>query len=388
VLLVDDDPRVRAAFAQVLSSAGFLVQTAAGAVDAWQQVMTHNTDVVITDIQMPGMTGVELLQRLHDHDADLPVILVTGNATLDSAIRAVQDSAFSYLTKPMEPGELIEHASRAAAHRTVTSHRTRAVAELARAQSLELEQHANLEADFEAALETLTVAFQPIVRASGEVFGYEALLRTGSAKFRSPPELLNAAERLGGLERVGRAVRARAAHIMQAYPGRGMLFVNLHARDLLDEDLFAADAPLTRIASRVVLEITERASIDSIRDLTRRIEALRARGFAIAVDDLGAGYAGLASVAQLEPEIIKLDMSLVREIDRSQTKQRLVGSLVAIAGHLGALVVAEGVETCAERDVLIDVGCHLLQGYLFARPGPPFPRLARSPMSSATPQTA
>src|SRR5207249_3254913 len=95
----------------------------------------------------------------------------------------------------------------------------------------------------------------------------------------------------------------------------------------------------------------------------------------IAVDDLGAGYAGLSSFAQLEPEVVKLDMTLVRDAPGSLTKQRLIRSMVTLCDEMGLTVVAEGVETAAERDVLVALGCHLLQGYLLGRPGRPFPEV-------------
>ena len=100
-----------------------------------------------------------------------------------------------------------------------------------------------------------------------------------------------------------------------------------------------------------------------------RIARLRALGFQIAVDDLGAGYAGLSSFSQLEPDIVKLDMSLVRGIDSSSSKSSLVRSMVQVCTRdLGMRVVCEGVETSAERDTLERLGATLLQGYLFAKP--------------------
>ena len=87
-----------------------------------------------------------------------------------------------------------------------------------------------------------------------------------------------------------------------------------------DHELFSPAAPLSRIASRVVLEITERASLDELGDVAPRLAQLRGLGFRIAIDDLGAGYAGLTSFAQLEPEVVKVDMSLVRGIDSSDRK--------------------------------------------------------------------
>jgi EAL domain-containing protein (putative c-di-GMP-specific phosphodiesterase class I) len=96
-------------------------------------------------------------------------------------------------------------------------------------------------------------------------------------------------------------------------------------------------------------------------------------GYSIAVDDLGAGYAGLTSFALLEPEIVKLDMTLVRDVHLNSTKQKLVRSMTQLAHDMGMMVVGEGVETVEERDAIVHLGCDLLQGFLFAKPSVAFP---------------
>ncbi len=149
--------------------------------------------------------------------------------------------------------------------------------------------------------------------------------------------------------------------------------MNLHPRDLVDTDLLDRNSALASIADKVVLEITERVSLGDIHNVRATVARLRERGFRIAVDDLGAGYAGLSSFALLEPEIVKLDMSLVRDIDQSPVKQKLVRSMTALCRDVGILIVAEGIETVAERDTLLEIGCDLMQGYLIARPGRAFP---------------
>jgi EAL domain-containing protein (putative c-di-GMP-specific phosphodiesterase class I) len=118
----------------------------------------------------------------------------------------------------------------------------------------------------------------------------------------------------------------------------------------------------------VVFEITERASLDGVLALPRKVQALRERGFRLAIDDLGAGYAGLTSLAQIEPEYVKLDLSLAHEIHHNATKQKLVRSITSLCRELGKQVIAEGVETASERDALLEAGCDLLQGFLFASP--------------------
>jgi EAL domain-containing protein (putative c-di-GMP-specific phosphodiesterase class I) len=137
--------------------------------------------------------------------------------------------------------------------------------------------------------------------------------------------------------------------------------------------LYSPAAPLSKIAGRVVLEITERAALDEVRDAAQRVAKLRKMGFRIAVDDLGAGYAGLTSFAQLEPEVVKFDMSLVRGLHENETKWKLIQSMAALFGEMGLIVIAEGVETACERDALVTAGCDLFQGFLFGKPGNPFP---------------
>ncbi len=118
----------------------------------------------------------------------------------------------------------------------------------------------------------------------------------------------------------------------------------------------------------MVLEITERCGLSKIDNLPAKLRVLRKMGFRIAVDDLGAGYSSLANVALLEPEFIKLDMALVRDIDQSSVKQKLVASLVTLSTAMGHSIIAEGVETEAECATLAGLGCDLFQGYLFAKP--------------------
>jgi EAL domain-containing protein (putative c-di-GMP-specific phosphodiesterase class I) len=117
-----------------------------------------------------------------------------------------------------------------------------------------------------------------------------------------------------------------------------------------------------------VLEITERQSVEGVAGLPERIKALRELGYRLAIDDLGAGYAGLTTFALLEPDVVKLDMALVRGCDHEPVKQQLIRSMASLCKELGALVVAEGVETEAERDTVVSLSCDLLQGFLLGRP--------------------
>jgi EAL domain-containing protein (putative c-di-GMP-specific phosphodiesterase class I) len=180
--------------------------------------------------------------------------------------------------------------------------------------------------------------------------------------------LLDVSTQLGRGIQLGRRVRALAAAGIAEQAADLTLFVNLNPEDLLDADLVADTSPLTRIASRVVLEITERASLTSSPQLTARLERIRGLGFRLAIDDIGAGYSGLTTFAELQPELVKIDMSLVRDVHHSALKQRTIAALINLCHESGARVVGEGVETAAEQECLVALGCDLLQGFFVGKP--------------------
>ncbi len=223
-------------------------------------------------------------------------------------------------------------------------------------------------------LAALTMHFQPIVQASTrQRFGYEALLRSTDRSLPHPGAILDAAERLERIPALGRAVRADCARVIAAAPvERGVIFINLHLLDLFDKQLTSPFAPLSKVASRVVLEITERTSLEGQDDLRYRVAELRELGFRIAIDDLGGGHARMGTFTPLDTDFVKLDMSLVRDVDKHPMKQRLIRSVTDLCRGQGTKVVGEGVETEAEARVLVDLGCDLLQGYLLAKPALPF----------------
>lgn len=369
VLVVDDESGLQAAHVRILTAAGFDVDACATAEEAVERLRAGNRyAVVVTDLVMPGMSGIDLLEYAHRIDSDLPVVILTGRPSLRSTIAAVEHHSFRYLIKPVTPAVLSETVVSAAAKYRLSELKRRAL-EICESEGWGAEDGATAR-NFEEALAALYLAFQPIVEPSeGRAFGYEALVRSGAKALSKPDELFSAAERLGRVQELGRVIRKLAAQQLEQVASLSNLFVNLHASDLLDPELYRADAPLTVHAPRVVLEITERRSLDGVADLRERLKELRALGYRIAVDDLGAGYAGLSCFNVLEPEIVKLDMSLIRHIDTSPRKRLLVETMVRVCVRdLRTQVVCEGVETPGERDVLLQIGVPLLQGYLFGRP--------------------
>jgi EAL domain-containing protein (putative c-di-GMP-specific phosphodiesterase class I) len=372
VLLVDDEPALQRAYRRSLTAAGFDVETAGNGAEAVRLFRDGTFHTVVSDIAMPEMNGVQLLHAIREYDLDVPVVLVTGEPSVETAIQALDYGALRYLVKPVEMPVLLQVVEQAVNLQRMAVMKRQALEMLGEVDK-QLGDRAGLEVKFESALDHMFMVYQPIVQWSSKtVTGYEALVRSNEPTIPHPGALFDAAERLDRLTDLSRAIRAKAPLPMLDAPERGRLFYNLHVRDLNDEHLFTSDAPLARMADRVVLEITERASLNEVRDVRNRVAQLREMGFKIAVDDLGAGYAGLTSFAQLEPDVVKLDMALIRDVHLSPTKKKLVHSMVQLSADMGLEVVAEGVENAEERDVLVELGCDLFQGFFFAKPAPPF----------------
>ena len=372
VLVVDDEPDLIAAYVRALTAAGFTVDKASNGKSAIERVASTRFDAIVSDISMPELDGIGLLRAVRETDWDVPVVLVTGGASLETALQAVEYGALRYLQKPVDMHNLVAVLKHAVRLGKMARLKREAV-ELLGDPTKILGDRASLEVGFKRALEGLWMAYQPIVQWSQRrTIAYEALLRSTEPTLPHPGAIVDAAQRLNMLPNLGRAIRQHVAGTVAKSP-IPQVFVDLHPSDLNDADLYSPDAPLTRIASKVVLEITERASLDDIPEVQTRIAHLRRLGFRIAVDDVGAGYAGLTSIANLEPEVMKIDMGLVRDIDVSSTKQKLVGAMVSLCAEMNVMVIAEGIETKMERDTLKRLGCDTMQGYFFAKPGKPFP---------------
>lgn len=225
--------------------------------------------------------------------------------------------------------------------------------------------------------EDLTVVFQPIVDlATFSLFAYEALVRCRVPEFAYPPKLFERAVATGCAGRLGRMIREIAIPLSSGLP----LFVNVHPEELQQGWLVRPDDPIFQHDHDVYLEVTESVPLTHFELCLNVLRELRARGGVhLVVDDLGAGYSNLKSIADLEPRVVKLDRDLIASIDSRPRQLRLVKSVVQLCRDLDALVVAEGIETEGELSALSDTGITLGQGFLFARPAFPMPAITRPP---------
>ena len=213
----------------------------------------------------------------------------------------------------------------------------------------------------------LTMAHQPIVDLiSGELVGLEALARFRPPPTRPPDTWFEAAAGIGRRTELEQHTVTVAISSLSSVPIGCFLSVNASPSTVL-EPTFAGH--LARVdVSRIVLEVTEQARIDSYERFADALRPLRARGLRLAVDDLGSGFASLNHLLRLEPDLIKLDRSLTRDIDRHRPTRALAAALTSFAMETGTLVLAEGIETALQRSLLVALGVSLGQGYLLGKP--------------------
>jgi len=244
-----------------------------------------------------------------------------------------------------------------------------------RGEALDQERRRELQRILDAA--AVTTLFQPVCRVPGShVVGYEALSRGPEGSYlESAENLFGFAERSGLLGEVELLCVERAVESAKNLPIGVTVFINLSYRGV--ECLQATRGGLAGLLRsrgwsphQFVVEITERIYAENPESLRDRIVELRTEGFRIAVDDMGTGYSSLHVVADLEPDYIKLDHMLVRDLDREPIKRNLVLAIIGFAEASQALVIAEGVERPEEMQALRDLGVFLQQGYFFGYPEP------------------
>jgi len=369
ILIVDDRVLACSKMAEALACEAYEVVCTHGGIEALHLISQQTFDLLVTDVHLPDLRGLDLLRRARETQPDLPVVLVSDTPDLETALEAIDCGVLSYLEEPVDAEKFREVVRGAVERDRSALPRMRRPRSSRRPEDLLAPSGYHVE--FERALESLWIAFQPIVSLTADAaFGYEALVRSNDEMLPDPRTLLEAAESLDRMSQLGRRIRERVSAEMQTFQRNELVFVNLHPQELQDDQLYSPRNPLAPHARRVVLEITERSHLDGVQNLAERLRRLCDMGYRIALDDLGSGYAGLSSLMQLDPQFVKLDMCLTRDVHLHGVKQKLVRSMMQVCRELGVSVVSEGVERAEERDTLRALGGDLMQGYLFGRPAP------------------
>jgi EAL domain-containing protein (putative c-di-GMP-specific phosphodiesterase class I) len=216
-----------------------------------------------------------------------------------------------------------------------------------------------------------TMAFQPIVNATTkQIFAHEALVRgLGNEPAADLFKKVNSSNRY----RFDQACRVKAIELA-AYLGiESYLSINFMPNAVYQPELCIRTTLETATAygfpiNRIIFEITEAEKVTNHKQLREIVEYYQSMGFLTAIDDFGAGYAGLNLLADIQTDFIKLDMALIRRIDQDKVRRSIVKGILLVCRELTIEVIAEGVETYEELSVLQDFGIELFQGYYFAKP--------------------
>jgi EAL domain-containing protein (putative c-di-GMP-specific phosphodiesterase class I)/ActR/RegA family two-component response regulator len=404
ILLIEDDALLARSLVRLIRAEGYEVvhvDSAAGAIDL---VKSGSFDAVVSDLNLPGASGVDVLNLVRAYDPDVPLVLMTGAPTVDTAIEACNLGVLEYLVKPTPCDQLARVLDRATKARRAAIHQREANDAASRAAArqeaptvrptidvaavttlpapapgtmMPVETLAILNvpaqkprdvasAVFDRAMASLAVDLEPIADAKSKTLvGFAARMRSDEDTLATDLALVVMATQLERLQELRQRARDLAVRTFASAPPEALLFVDVHPSDLLDGDLYSPEPPLARIAERVVLQVHARGI--AIADLGARASVLRFVGFRLAIADLDVGQACLGQIAELAPEFVKIDSRLVKGLEGSLGRRRLVSALVSMCRSLDATPVAEGVTTAEEREALLASGCDLVQGSIAAR---------------------
>lgn len=375
VLLVEDDAALQALYQRVLLAHGFEVELAATGSDGLSLAAESQFDAIVTDIAMPQMDGVRLLERLRVSDPLVPVLLLTGQAGVESVQRAIELRAFRYLIKPVDLRALVASVRRATSCCRWLRAREAAARSLRARVPNELEQP-DLGACFDDALSLMRVYYPAVVDARRrQLRGFRSELRSLHPMFPSFADLRTAADILGRREELRRKLWSMTAAPLGLLDPSLLLFVWTDLAGLTD---VLPHGALHEHARQTVLMVSDRQGADGAADERPVLASLRAAGYRLGVDQLGEGYAALSSLAGLEPEFLELEAALVQGVARDPDKRRLVSAVSELAKDLGATLVAEGVAGEQDAEFLAGMGCELFSWGVDATPDDLAPCSARA----------
>ena len=327
-------------------------------------------DLVLLDLHMPHVDGSVILEAIIDFAGGsyLPVLVLTADATTGARDRALAHGARDFLTKPFDAVEVALRIANLLETRQLYTELRRAAGVADRERQVGGAAGRSIEGSVRAVLNegSITPVFQPVVELDTlTVVGHEALARFPKPHRRGPAGWFTDAFEVGlGVDLEWLAV-TRALPFLSGEPG-GFLALNMSPSTILAiDERHLCDSSL---CPRIVIELTEHVPIEDYSALHRALRQLRDAGGRLAADDLGSGYAGFRHLVALQPDIIKLDISLVSGIHLSRSQRALASALAAFALDVGSTVIAEGIEDAAELAVLHELGVPWAQGYYLGRP--------------------
>ena len=379
VLIADDEPLIREALADLFGSEDSLelVAVAADADEAIELAVRTRPDVALLDVKMPGGGGPRAAREIRSLSPRTRIVALSAHEDRASVLEMLSAGAAAYVVKGASADEILETVRRSALGQAslssgVTDHVVRELAgQLARQDSEAAERRRRLER-IHGVLDDpscLSMVYQPIFALRhGTMVGLEALARFDPEPTRDPDLWFAEAATVGLSEELELTAIALALADLHRLPGDAYLSINMSPATAASPRFAELLEP--HPADRIVLEVTERAPVKDYDDLRADLRDLRRLGVRLAVDDAGAGFASLRHILQLDPHLIKVDMSLTQNIDRERAERALAAGLIAFASEIDAEIVAEGIENQTEVEALRGLGVVYGQGLHLAAPGP------------------
>jgi EAL domain-containing protein (putative c-di-GMP-specific phosphodiesterase class I)/AmiR/NasT family two-component response regulator len=377
VLIADDEPALRGALAELLAHEDHvvLIGTAGDADEAIQLADVSRPDVALVDVKMPAGGGPRAAREISRVSPDTRVIALSAFEDRPTVLEMLRAGAVGYLVKGTGADEIVGSIEKVMNGGTSLSAEVIGgiVQELTsqlRREEIEQERIDARRGEIERFMagDGLRMVYQPVVDLrTRAVMGYEALARFRSLPLRPPNEWFAEAVTLElGVQLELTTVR-QALRALPQIPPEAYLSINCSHRAAVSPELAAV---LELDAPRIVIEITEHEAVEDYESLLKALEGLRGQGVRVAIDDAGSGFASMRHTLRIAPDIVKLDISLTRDIDTDRGRASLATALVSFADDMGMAMIAEGIETSGELDALVGLGVSLGQGYYLAEPGP------------------
>jgi EAL domain-containing protein (putative c-di-GMP-specific phosphodiesterase class I)/DNA-binding NarL/FixJ family response regulator len=379
VLVADDEPAVLAFLSEIVRS-GEEMDLVAAAPDAARAVdlaRRHRPDVAVLDVNMPEGGGARATREIKVFAPETRVVALSASDDRDAVLEMLRSGAAGYVVKGATVKEILEGIRGAARGEAPLSSAValNVVSELTgrlEQEAGEVERREEVVRRIRGVMEghRLTVVFQPIYDLEQErMVGAEALSRFEAEPRRTPDVWFAEAASVGlGVDLEMWAVKTALQHL-RSLPAAAYLSLNLSPDAARSGTL--ADVVAPGAVERTVVEITEHAPVLDYDALAEALQGFRSGGGRVAIDDAGAGFASLRHIVSLAPDIIKLDISLTRDVHLDQTRRALAAALISFARETGKVIVAEGVERAEELETLRELGAAQAQGFHLARPAPP-----------------
>ncbi|MFC1631742.1 EAL domain-containing protein [Candidatus Omnitrophota bacterium] len=360
ILLIDDEVDFAETLSVRLELRGYQVTVEYSGEGALKKAQ-DTPDLILLDVMMPVMNGYEVCNRLRQDKAtrDIPIIMLTAKNEPKDKVEGLHIGADDYITKSFETEELF----------------ARIEALLRRSSFVKPDQKNKVALIKELKQiikgELVEMVFQPIFYLQPmKLFAYEVLTRgPKDSPLANPEKLFKSALDYGFVFDLEILCRRKTLAKLGKRIRKNLFFFNSNPY-IVEAEQIKEILSLYENPEQVVFEVTERAEIKDFSSFCQALSSIKAQGFRISIDDVGSGYSSLDAIAELEPDFVKIDIGLIRDINHSPKKQSLVKAIMMICKQNKILAIGEGIETKEELNTLIEMGVGGGQGYLLGRPNP------------------